>query len=423
LEEIATSAMLRIMDTQNHTPAGHLKRALTLPWLVFYGVGVTIGAGIFALIGVVLALAGDKAPLAFLLAGFIAGITGVSYAVLIQKYPRAGGEAVFVNRGLGKSFARLAGFGVVLTGIVSSAVITLAFAGYIQELLPIPKIVLVFVIIGGLSAIAWYGVRESVIFAAAVTLLEVGTLLVVIFFGLPLLSDFGAVTQTLVPPVGWVPLSGIISSSVLAFFAFIGFEDIVNMCEETKRPEWTVPRAIYWTLGITILIYIVLAVIAVLAPDRQAIISSTAPMARLFENVSGLSGKPVAAAATIAMVNGVLVQIVMASRVLYGMANEGVAPEWFAKVDRQRQTPVRATLVVAGVILLLALFFPLVQLAEATSLITLFVFALVNLALFALGRAEQSGKLHRYRYWGLFGSGLCLVIAGFQMSAGLIGGH
>jgi basic amino acid/polyamine antiporter, APA family len=423
LEETAASAMLSVMKTQARPSSGQLKRALTLPWLVFYGVGVTIGAGIFALIGVVLSLAGDKAPLAFLLAGSIAGITGVSYAILIQKYPRAGGEAVFVNRGLGRIFARFAGFGVVVTGIISSAVITIAFAGYIQELLPIPKTALVFVIVGGLSAIAWYGVRESVIFAAAVTLLEVGTLLVVIFFGLPLLGDFGAVTQTLVPPMGWVPLSGIISSSVLAFFAFIGFEDIVNMCEETKHPEWTVPRAIYWTLGITILIYVVLAVIAVLAPDRQAIVSSTAPMARLFEAVSGLSGKPVAAAATIAMVNGVLVQIVMASRVLYGMANEGIAPDWFAKVDSKRQTPVRATMVVAGTILLLALFFPLVQLAEATSLITLLVFGLVNLALFALGRAEQSGKLHRYRYWGLAGSGLCFAIAGFQVSSGMIGGH
>lgn len=394
-----------------------------MPWLVFYGVGVTIGAGIFALIGVVLALAGDKAPLAFLLAGFIAGVTGVSYAILIRKYPRAGGEAVFVNRGLGKIFAGFAGYGVVATGIISSAVITLAFAGYIRELVPVPSVVLVFVIIGGLSAIAWYGVRESVLFAAAVTLLELGTLLVVIFFGLPLLGDIEAVTRSFVPPGDWLTLSGIISSSVLAFFAFIGFEDIVNMCEETKDAERTVPMAIYWTLGITVMVYVVLAVIAVLAPDRSAIASSSAPMARLFETVSGLSGKPVAVAATIAMVNGVLVQIVMASRVLYGMANEGVAPTWFAKVDSKRQTPVRATWTVAAVILLLALFFPLVQLATATSLVTLLVFGLVNLALFALGRKETSGKLHQFRYWGLMGSAVCFGIAAFQISSGLTGGH
>ncbi|POF28896.1 APC family permease [Roseibium marinum] len=403
--------------------AGHLKRTLTLPWLVFYGVGVTIGAGIFALIGEVLALAGDQAPLSFLLAGTIAGITGISYAVLIQKFPKAGGEAVFVNRGLGRVFARLTGYGVVATGIISSGVIALAFAGYIQELVPLPQPLLVIAVIAVLSAIAWYGVRESIYFAAAITVLELGTLLVVIFYGLPLFGDLGAVAGSFTPTLGVVPLAGIASGGVLAFFAFIGFEDIENMCEETLRPEWTVPRAIFLTLGITVFVYVLLAVIASLAEDRQAIVSSTAPLARLYESVSGLSGKPVAAAATIAMINGILVQIVMASRVLYGMANEGLAPMWLAKVDSRRQTPVRATLIVAAAILMLTFLFPLVRLAEATSLVTLGVFALVNLALFRLGGLAKTGSLHRYRWWGLAGACLCLAIAFFQIGTGLFGGH
>lgn len=405
------------------TSSVRLKRAITLPWLVFYGVGVTIGAGIFALVGVVLELAGDKAPLAFLFAGAIAGVTGVSYALMICIYPRAGGEAVFVNRGLGAFWARIAGFGVVATGIVSSAVISLAFAGYIQDLLQLPNALLVIMVVTILSAIACYGVRESVLFAALVTLLEVGTLLVVIAFGLPLLGDVDAVLLTLSPTTDLAIPTGVLSSSVLAFFAFIGFEDIVNMCEETKDAERTVPKAIYWTLGITLLVYVVLAIIAVLAGEREAIVSSSAPMARLFETVSGLSGKPVAVAATIAMINGVLVQIVMASRVLYGMANEGIAPIWFAQVHPQRQTPVRATVFVAVVIISLALVFPLVRLAEVTSLVTLLVFSLVNLALFALGRSAGEGRLHQFRYWGLGGAGLCLAIALFQISTGLLGGH
>lgn len=411
------------MNAPDKTGAGTLRRTLSLPWLVFYGVGVTIGAGIFALIGEVLALAGDQAPLAFLLAGLIAGVTGVSYASLIRRFPKAGGEAVFVNRGVGGTFARFAGYGVVATGTISSAVISISFAGYIREFVDLPEFFLVGLVICALSAVAWYGVRESVVFAAVVTLIELGTLLVVIAFGAPLLADLPAVARTLSPTLNIAVLTGIVSSSVLAFFAFIGFEDMINMCEETVAPERTVPRAIFWTLGITLVVYALLAIIAALAEGREAIVASSAPMARVFEAVSGLSGKPVAAAASIAMVNGILVQIVMASRVLYGMGNEGLAPRWFSTVDPHRQTPARATVIVAAMVLALALFFPLVQLASATSLVTLGVFALVNLALFRLGTTEREGNLHERRWWGLAGVILCLSIAGFQILAGVAGGH
>lgn len=405
------------------TPAV-LHRTLTLPWLVFYGLGVTIGAGIFALIGEILALAGDQAPLAFLLAGAIAGITGYSYALLVSRYPKAGGEAVFVNRGLGKLPAAIAGYGVAATGIISSAVIALAFAGYVQALLPLPKPLLIVGIVGLLALIAWYGVRESVYFAAAVTLLEVGTLVLVIFFGAPLLADVPAALGTLMPPgLGSAAAAGVMSGAVIAFFAFIGFEDIANMAEETVDAERTLPRAIVWTLVVTVLVYVLLAVIAALAPDRAAIIGSGAPMAVLFEQVSGLSGAPIATAAALAMVNGIMVQIVMASRVLYGMAGEELAPAIFAKVNARQKTPARATFVVAALILALALFFPLVRLAETTSLVTLTVFALVNLALFVLGTREGEGKFHRWRWWGLGGTVVCVSVAGFQILAGVAGGH
>lgn len=111
-----------------------LRRVLGLPLLVFYGLGVTVGAGIFALIGEVVKIAGDGAMLAFLVAGLIASVTGVSYACLSGEYPRAGGEAVYVNMALGRGFARLVGYGVTLTAIISSAVIALAFSGYLGTL-------------------------------------------------------------------------------------------------------------------------------------------------------------------------------------------------------------------------------------------------------------------------------------------------
>ncbi len=410
------------MSEQDPDSQVTLRRALTLPLLVFYGVGVTVGAGIFALVGEILILAGDHAPLSFLLAGLIAGVTGVSYAVLVRRFPRAGGEAVFVNRGLGPFWGRATGYGIAATGIISSAVIALAFVGYVQALVSVPKTVLLLGVVGTLAGIAWYGVRESVYFAALVTVVEVGTLLIVISFGAPLLTDLPAVGAALVPDADRFLPTGILSGAVIAFFAFIGFEDIENMAEETINPERALPRAIFWTLGITVLLYVLLSMIAVLAPDRAAITGSSAPLAVLFEQITGIPGKPVAAAAAIAMVNGILVQIVMASRVLYGMAGEGIAPQWFAKVSPSRRTPMRATVVVTAIIIVLALFFPLVGLAEATSLVTLSVFALVNLSLFRLGTQAGDRSLRRFRWWGLFGTMICVGIAAFQLLSAVAGG-
>ena len=408
-------------DSPNDAPT--LRRTLTLPLLVFYGVGVTIGAGIFALIGEILAIAGDRAPLAFLLAGLIAGATGLSYALLVGVFPRAGGEAVFVNRGLGSFAGWLAGIGVVITGIVSSAVISLAFAGYASTLVDVPKPLLTVGIVFALAAIAWWGVRESVLFAALVTLLELGTLVFVVVFGLPLFSNVSGLAASFTPATELAAMAPVLSAAVIAFFAFIGFEDIENMAEETRDPVRTVPMAIYLTLIITIVVYVLIAAVATLAPNREAITGSDAPMAVLFASLSGFSGKPVALIAAIAMINGILVQIVMASRVLYGMANEGLLPSFFGRVDPVRRTPAYATWLVAIAIIALALFFPLVRLAEVTSLATLCVFTMVNLALFSIGRRFPETGLRAWCWWGLFGAGISISLAVWQLSAGIVGGH
>ena len=324
---------------------------------------------------------------------------------------------------MGALWGGLTGYGIAATGIISSSVIALAFAGYVQSLIPLPGPALVVGVVVLLSGIAWYGVRESVIFAAIITVLEVGTLVLVILFGLPTVVDLSSVGQSFVPPTSPAALTGILSGGVIAFFAFIGFEDIENMAEETLAPEKTAPRAIFWTLGITVMLYLLLSLIAVSAHDRDAITGSTAPLAVLFEQITGYPGKLVAAMAAIAMINGILVQIVMASRVLYGMSMERLAPSWFSKVSPSRRTPARATFLVAGLILTLALFFPLIRLAEATSLVTLSVFTLVNLSLFSLGRRLGDPLIRRYRWWGLLAAFICAAIAILQILTGVGGGH
>jgi amino acid transporter len=209
----------------------------------------------------------------------------------------------------------------------------------------------------------------------------------------------------------------------VAFFAFIGFEDIENMAEETVDPVWTAPRAIFWTLGITMLIYVLLATVAVLAPGRDAIIGSDAPLATLFEGLTGIRGEGIAAIAAIAMINGILVQIVMASRVLYGMAREGLLPAFLGALDPHRRTPARATGAVAIAIVALALSFPLLRLAEVTSMVTLAVFAVVNFALFRLAASMPEAGLGWWRWWGLGAALLCAGLAGWQIMQGLAPAH
>jgi len=390
-----------------------LRRTLSLPLLVFYGLGVTVGAGIFALVGEILGSAGDQAPLAFLIAGIIAGLTGISYMALVAEFPRAGGEAVYVRQGIGVVAGRVAGLGVVTTGVISSAVVALAFAGYVATLAPIPERAAAVGIAALLCAVAWWGVRESVLLAAVVTLLEVGTLIVVVIFGLPHLE------AEAIPPAFNLFAAGafgpVFAGAGIAFFAFIGFEDIANMAEETIDPKRAAPRAIAWTLGVTIVAYVALALIAASLPNRAEIAASSAPMTIIFSEVSNLNSAPIATIASLAMVNGVLVQIVMASRVLYGMANDGQLPRALAVVDPKHQTPSLATAIVGSVIILLTIFFPLVTLAKVTSVVTLTVFTLVNVALIRLTRTNSNLAKPKWLVNGLIGASASAALGVWQV--------
>lgn len=409
-------------ETEDVAP--ELRRTLTLPWLVFYGVGVTVGAGIFALIGELVSVSGVRAPLAFLVAGAIATITSLSYRDLVARMPRAGGEAIWVARGIGASVGRAAGFGVVAAGMVSSAVVALAFGGYVGEVLPIDPLLVTVVAIAAITAIASFGARESIMLGGAVTLLEVGALVLVIGFGLPDIASFDALTTAFnsggpLETSGW--FTPVLSGAILAFFAFIGFEDIANMAEETVDPATTAPRAIAWTLGISVMIYVLLSLIAVNVADPAAIADSDAPMATLFEMVSGRGSDVIATIAAIAMTNGILAQVMMSSRVIFGMGSErslGWLSPFVSKVHPRRGTPIRATVAVGAVVTVFAVAVPLVQLARLTSVLILGVFTLVNIAevRFTMRDAAENRAAPNRRMLivGVAGAALCAALAAWE---------
>ena len=390
-----------------------LKRGLNLPLLVLYGLGTTIGAGIYALLGKVAGNAGLHAPFAFLFSAVLVAFSAFSFAELCSRLPRSAGEAVYVQQGFGlKWLALLVGLLVILAGMVSCATLARAFVGYFQELLPLPSWVGILAVVLLLGAVAAWGITESALLAAVVTLLEVGGLVVVVWSGWGALAELPALWPQIVPPLEGGVWLGMLSAVVVAFYAFIGFEDMVNVAEEVQDVERSLPRAIMLTLALTSLLYFLIGLVAVLALPIADLAGSEAPLALLIQRTTGGSGAWISLIAIIAVLNGALIQIIMGARVLYGLSTQGWLPRVFAEVHPRRHTPVKATLAVCAVILVLALLLPLETLARGTSLVTLVIFALVNLALWRIkGRsAAPPGTVAYPRWISLCGFVVCVAV-------------
>jgi amino acid transporter len=388
-----------------------------LPLLVLYGLGVTIGAGIYVLLGTTAARAGMQAPFAFVLASLVMAPTACSFAEMAGRHPVSAGEAAYVRAGFGSETLTLAtGLLVVLAGLVSSATISIGAAGYVSAFLelPIPALVPPIVLLMGLVA-AW-GILESVLMAAVFTLIETSGLLAIIFFGFT--SD--AETLARFPEIFVLPslsvFTGILSAALLAFFAFIGFEDLVNVAEETKSPEKSMPRAIFLTLLLTTVIYFLVAWVAVITVPPAELGASNAPLGLVYARTTGASHALLSAIAIVATLNTIIIQMIMASRVLYGMAKQGNLPAFLGYVNGRTRTPLNGTALAVVLVLVMALAFPLEGLAEWTSRITLVVFSLVNLALLRIKAAGKSAPP------GVFIAPRWVPLLGLLLSLGLLFG-
>mgnify|MGYP002623683258 FL=1 len=394
-----------------------LKRVLSMPMLVLYGLGTTIGAGIYALIGEVAGSAGVYAPVSFLVAGTLAAVSGLSFAELGARMPSSAGEARFVREGLNSAvLALIVGLLVIASGVVSSAAVTNGFAGYFMELTDAPRLASVAGVVILLGALAAWGIGESVAVAAVLTLIEAGGLLLVIWAGsnavVEPLPSFGE----LVPPFELAAWSGIFVGSFLAFFAFVGFEDMVNVAEEVKDVTRVMPRAIIVTLVVTLVLYVALALVAVRSVPVEELAASQAPLALVYSRATGWSADPISMIAVLATVNGALIQIVMASRVLYGLSAQGQLPAAFGRVNARTRTPIVATVTVTAVVLVLALAFRTAPLAQATAFIVLCIFSLVNLALWRLKRHTPAPD-------GVPDLPIWVPILGFHVSLAFAGGE
>ena len=394
-----------------------------LPLLVLYGLGTTIGAGIFALVGKVAGHAGMLAPLAFFIASVLAAFSAFSFAELSSRMPKSAGEALYVREGLGsRHLALLVGLFVAVAGTVSAAAIAKASAGYIGLFVALPELPTIALVIVLLGLVAAWGIAESVALAAVFTLVETGALVFLVWSGGGVLGDLGERLSAASIPTEAVVWSGVVTGAFLAFYAFLGFEDMVNVAEEVKNVRRNMPLAIAVTLLLTTVIYVLVTLVAVLAMAPEELARSEAPLADLYRRTTGGDPVLISAISIFAILNGALVQIIMASRILYGLSQQGLLPTILGKVHAGRQTPLVATALIAGLVLVLALGFPIEGLAAVTSGITLAIFATVNLALWRLKRRLPApAGVFQVPVWvpiaGCFVSLGFLALAGFRFLA------
>jgi amino acid transporter len=392
-----------------------LRRSIGLPLLTLYGLGTILGAGIYVLIGEVVTLAGPRAPAAFLLAAVLAGVTAFSFAELGSRVPKSAGEAAYSLAAFDlKWLAAIVGWAVVAVGTVSAATMVRGFVGYLDVFIQLPPPLVVIACIGVLTGIAIWGIGESLAAAATITVLEIAGLLFVCTIAADSLPQAGGNWRSLLPGLDTTALLGVVSGAFIAFYAFIGFEDIVNIAEEVRHPERNLPRAIVISLVVSTALYVLVAVVAIHAVPNELLAGSDAPLAVIVES-RGYPPGIIAAISLFAVINGALIQIVMASRVLYGLASDGLALAPFARINARTRTPVIGTLTVAALMLLLSTFVSLGGLARVTSFIALSIFTVVNLSLWKLKRnSEFEPEFQVPAAVPIAGAILCVAMIGYE---------
>lgn len=393
-----------------------LRRSLGLPLVALYGLGNILGAGIYVLVGKVAGFAGTSTILAFIIAMIIAAFTAFSYMELAGRFPVSASVSVYLHKAFGKRWLSiLIGLTMVAGGVTSAAVLSQGFAGYLSSFINIPTSVASVGLIIILGAIAIKGIGESAKTAALLTVVEVLGLILIIWFGR---SAFGTMNVsnllTIDPAVG---VGGLIAGAFLAFYAFIGFEDMVNVSEETKNPRRTMPLAILIALVTSTVLYLLVVIVAIAMVSPAELASSSAPLTLVFERSGASNAGILSLIGMVAAINGVIVQIIMGSRILYGLAKQGWISNKLAVVHSKNKTPITATLVVIGAIIICTLLLPLISLAQLTSLLVLSIFMLVNLSLVIIKRRtkKHNGYISVPNFVPYIGTVLCVSMIVYQI--------
>jgi APA family basic amino acid/polyamine antiporter len=367
-----------------------LRRVISRPMLTFFIIGDILGTGIYALVGEVGGNVGGAIWMSFLVSILVAFVTAFAYAELVTKYPYAAGAALYVNKAFGIPFLTFViAFAVVMSGITSASAAGVTFGGdYLTEFVTLPTVAVALAFLAILSLVNFWGISESVKLNLAFTAIELSGLLIIIVIGLiTVFTGQGDPGRAFEFKEGVAPPLAVLSGATLAFFAMVGFEDSVNVAEETRDPSRVFPRALFIGLGVTGTVYLLVAFTASMVVPTGTLAASSGPLLEVVK----VSGFPLPAAlfsliALVAVSNSALINLIMGSRLVYGMANQGIVPRLFGKVHHGRRTPVMAILFVALIGVVLVSTADVEALGATTAALLLGVFTLVNVTVLVLRR-------------------------------------
>lgn len=373
--------------------APKLSRSIGLVALILYGVGDILGAGIYGLVGKAAGEMGNAAWLGFMVSMCAAVFTGLSYASLGSRYPKAAGAVFVTSRAFNMGFlSYIVGLAILASGLTSMAAASHAFAGYLKgilEFLPIQVGILIFA--GAVTLLVYRGIKESIWTNSLFTIIEVGGLLFIIFFGISYIGSvdyFDATSPA--NPTGELTFPLLVGGAVLTFYSFIGFEDMLNVAEEVIDPRKNIPRALITAIFASSVVYVLICLIAVSVMSPAELAVSSEPLVDVVRQIAPWMPTNVyGLIALIAVANTALLNFVMGSRLLYGMSDQGLFPKFFAKVHPTRLTPHRAVFLVGGILVLLTMAGNIATLARATSVLLLLCFVVVNIALMVLKNKDR----------------------------------
>jgi len=408
-----------------------LKRTVGPGQLMLYGIGSMMGAGIYGLVGRAAGVMGGAMWMAFLLAMVAALLTGLSYASIISRYPRAAGAAYATQRAYRWPWLTyLVGLVVVASGISSAATQSKVVAINLVSLFgldsgvtiagaPLEVLLLALGFILIVCGFVWRGISESLWANAVCTIIEAAGLVMVIVVGFRFWGDvdLSQVPATPVNPAGMLTAALLLQGALLTFFSFLGFEDMMNVAEEVKHPERNMPIAMLGAMAVVCILYMGVAITAVSVVPPDELAAAPAPLRAVIERAApwfpaiGFTFITIAAVANTALVN-----TIMGSRMLYGLAKQGLLPQALGTVHAKRQTPHIAVTVLFAIIVVLQFAGDISQLASATVLLLLLVFTIVNGALILLKRREGNKP-------GSFNAPIIVPVLGVLACLALIGGQ
>ena len=383
--------------SHNMTEKLQLKRELGLLEVTISGMGIILGAGIYALIGEATALAGNAVWISFALSAIVAIFTGLSYAELSSIFPKASAEYEYTINAFGPRTAFVTGWLIIFSSIIGAATVALGFGGYFNALTGAPLIPSALALVLILSGVLMIGIKQSAMVAIVFTLIESSGLVLIIALGIP---RFGAVNY-LEAPLG---IDGILRASALIFFAFIGFEEIVKLSEETREPEKVIPKSLLLAIAASITLYILVSISAVSVLGWQRLSQSSAPFGDIAFAVFGQNAFFILSViALFATTNTVLLMLLAASRITYGMAQSGSIPSVLSRVSESRRAPWAAILSIMAITMVFVFLRDIGLVASVTNFTLFVTFAAINSALIIL-RYRSPDMARPFRVPGNIGS-------------------